>query len=554
MHAGQFDDFDDDLPSAAKGGTNTNTSNDEEPPQMEAGLDTHRQQQTEQEIEVPEKEEAAKEGHANSGDAVGADANADADFAIDADADAYAGADAKADTTDTAVGDDDDPNTTSATEVEAAADVAPGADAGASTSDAEPENDDATELPPAFKIEIGKAIVRLQKQIKEDVLDKTHLRSIGCILGKRHKIIAPTLFKETLELPEVKDSDAATEDVKERMAKWEAVVETKNVIKGIGPHDVLFGRGGRTNIHEGNVYFRNLLQKYKMDYINASKNTKPDLSREIVYIWRNLEPVSLAGGPGCGVCAWFVLCILGQIGTHSVLPCYIFYFVLISLSLSLCAIVEQPGRFPRIQEVRSGYNRDDPDKSLPDVEVWEDVGHNRAQQKTSQCLRERNAQLRAAEGITARKRSKPPRIGLRLPTNVSAHRIPLVHRDCLRLQLQLLLIRRFHQLQQCSEPNQSYPRQFCRPLLPSLLCQWLLLPRPYRPRQCKQFIQLLLLLLLVLLPRPFHRPHTLLPLQGSFLLHLSLGLHTTFQDIPLKASLPPPGPLLHLIQPHTLPD
>ena len=107
----------------------------------------------------------------------------------------------------------------------------------------------------------------------------------------------------------MKDSDAAKEDVKERMAKWEAVVETKNIIRGIGPHDVLFGRGGRTNIHEGNVYFRNLLQKYKMDYINASKNTKPDLSREIVYIWRNLEPVSLVGGPGCGVCVLVAPCM-----------------------------------------------------------------------------------------------------------------------------------------------------------------------------------------------------------------------------------------------------
>ena len=145
--------------------------------------------------------------------------------------------------------------------------------------------------------------------------------------------------------------------------------------------------------------------------------------------------------------------------------------------------------------------------------------------------------------LLLRKRSKPPRIESRLPTNVSAHQIPIIHRDC--LQLQLLPIRRFHQLQQCSEPNQSSPRQFC------LLCQWLLLPRPYRPRQCKPFIQLPMLL--VLPPRSFHRPHTLL-LQDSFLLRPSLGLPTTSQDIPLKASRPPPGPLLRLIQPHTLPD
>ena len=74
-----------------------------------------------------------------------------------------------------------------------------------------------------------------------------------------------------------------------------------------------------------------------------------------------------------------------------------------------------------------------------------------------------------------------------------------------------------------------------------MLCQWLHLPRPYQPRQCKQLIQLLL--------------HTLLPLQDSFLLHLRLP--TTFQDIPLMlmASLPPPGPLLlRLIHPYILSD
>lgn len=300
MPAGQFDDLGDDLPSAANvSDTIANTSNGEEPPQVGAGL---------QEIEVPGEQEAAKEGHANS------------EGGAHADAAAHAEVDAKVDTTDPAVGDDDDPNTTAATEVEAAADVdvAAGADAGASSSDPEPEEYDATELPPAFKIEIGKAIVRLQKQIKEDVLDKTHLRSIGCILGKRHKLIGPGLFKETLELPEVKDSDAATEDVKERIAKWEAVVETKNIIHGVGPHDVLFGRGGRTNIHEGNIYFRNLLQKYKMDYINASKNTKPDLSREIVYIWRNLEPVSLTERPACScLCAGRAMYSLGRVNRNA---------------------------------------------------------------------------------------------------------------------------------------------------------------------------------------------------------------------------------------------
>ena len=288
VHTGQFEDA---LPTAEDGGANatlntsagarTCISKCEEPSRRDAEVNNNNnnalgQQQMEQGIEISEKEEKAQEeGQGNDGDIA---------------ADAAANKDAEAAAAGAAIGGINDATTSATAEAEvAAADAEPDADA-----DATDDSDKAEEeLPPAFKVELGKAILRLQKQVKEDVLDKSNVRSIGCILGKRHKLVGPTLFKETLELPEVKDSDAATEDTKERIAKWEAVVETKDIIEGVGPHDVLFGRGGRTNIHEGNVYYRAVLQKYKMDYINASKNTKPDLSREIVYIWRNLEPVSL---------------------------------------------------------------------------------------------------------------------------------------------------------------------------------------------------------------------------------------------------------------------
>ena len=291
MHTGQFEDA---LPTAEDGGANAtldtsagapgartciSISKCEEPSRRDAELSNNiapGQQQMEQGIEISEKEEEAqKEGQGNDGDIA---------------ADAAANKDAEAGAAGAAVGGVNGASTSATAEAKvAAADADADADA-----DATDDSDTAEEeLPPAFKVELGKAILRLQKQVKEDVLDKSDIRSIGCILGKRHKLVGPTLFKETLELPEVKDSDAATEDTKERIAKWEAVVETKDIIEGVGPHDVLFGRGGRTNIHEGNVYYRAVLQKYKMDYINASKNTKPDLSKEIVYIWRNLEPVSL---------------------------------------------------------------------------------------------------------------------------------------------------------------------------------------------------------------------------------------------------------------------
>lgn len=46
--------------------------------------------------------------------------------------------------------------------------------------------------------------------------------------------------------------------------------------------DVLFGRGGGTNIHPGNVTFRKMIEAKRNDYLMASKNDKPDISRSIV--------------------------------------------------------------------------------------------------------------------------------------------------------------------------------------------------------------------------------------------------------------------------------
>ena len=82
------------------------------------------------------------------------------------------------------------------------------------------------------------------------------------------------------------------EDMTDRMARCEVAVGKKVSGNDIGPHDVLLGRGVRNNLHGGNVTFRRLLGKYKMEYILGSGIVKPDLAREIVYTWRNLEPVS----------------------------------------------------------------------------------------------------------------------------------------------------------------------------------------------------------------------------------------------------------------------
>lgn len=46
--------------------------------------------------------------------------------------------------------------------------------------------------------------------------------------------------------------------------------------------DVLFGRGGGTNLHPGNRFYRELIMSSRSTYDNASKAIKPEISRTIV--------------------------------------------------------------------------------------------------------------------------------------------------------------------------------------------------------------------------------------------------------------------------------
>jgi hypothetical protein len=105
-------------------------------------------------------------------------------------------------------------------------------------------------------------------------------------------------------------------------------------IKKPGPHDVLLGRGGGTNNHQGNVNFRQLVRQHKMRYLACSKVEKPKVAREVVQLWRKLDP---------------------------------------------------PGRFlQRNNETKKGPG------SVKDVcNIWVEVNEKKAREKASQCLRER---------------------------------------------------------------------------------------------------------------------------------------------------------------------
>jgi hypothetical protein len=56
------------------------------------------------------------------------------------------------------------------------------------------------------------------------------------------------------------------------------------------PHDVLFGRGGMTNSHQGNKRFRDVIALHRPDYVKAIKNDKPNVARKIVRAIRTSTP------------------------------------------------------------------------------------------------------------------------------------------------------------------------------------------------------------------------------------------------------------------------
>lgn len=55
-------------------------------------------------------------------------------------------------------------------------------------------------------------------------------------------------------------------------------------------NDVISGRGGRTNLHEGNIRFRNFINQLRPKYKAARKTSKPFISLRVVNYIRSLDP------------------------------------------------------------------------------------------------------------------------------------------------------------------------------------------------------------------------------------------------------------------------
>jgi len=134
----------------------------------------------------------------------------------------------------------------------------------------------------------------------------------------------------TDDLDETESSDSPVDLNETHMVNG----EDWNHITKPGMHDVLLGRGGGTNNHSGNIKFRKLVNEHKMRYLACSKVDKPKVARQVVALWRKLDP---------------------------------------------------PGRFlARQDESKRG-----PGSVKAQDNVWYEVGDKKAREKASQCLRER---------------------------------------------------------------------------------------------------------------------------------------------------------------------
>jgi hypothetical protein len=125
-------------------------------------------------------------------------------------------------------------------------------------------------------------------------------------------------------------------------------IEGEEEIEEPGVNDIILGRGGGASNHPGNVNFRKLVNRYKIQYLACSKNDKPRVAKLVVKMWRNQWP---------------------------------------------------PGRFLRrvdkaLTTTTGSNNIDiDTDTATPKYRsyVWREVTEKRSQAKASQCLRERTA-------------------------------------------------------------------------------------------------------------------------------------------------------------------
>ena len=83
------------------------------------------------------------------------------------------------------------------------------------------------------------------------------------------------------QVPTTCSSDQTQNANKKKASDSNSIQESRSNPE-ISPHDVLFGRGGGTNRHTGNIHFRDLVSSKQPAYVQARKMDKTLIAKSIV--------------------------------------------------------------------------------------------------------------------------------------------------------------------------------------------------------------------------------------------------------------------------------
>mmetsp|Transcript_10907 Transcript_10907/g.16352 ORF Transcript_10907/g.16352 Transcript_10907/m.16352 type:complete len:694 (-) Transcript_10907:105-2186(-) len=119
---------------------------------------------------------------------------------------------------------------------------------------------------------------------------------------KKEKDQQVTESKNQQEQPSLKDEDRQTSlgEAEAEVAKVSVDEDEDDTqdysnwpmegIKDPSKNDVLYGRGGGTNHHDGNKRYRKMVEGRKVDYVNSKRLDKPLVALDIIRQWRGQRP------------------------------------------------------------------------------------------------------------------------------------------------------------------------------------------------------------------------------------------------------------------------
>jgi len=107
-------------------------------------------------------------------------------------------------------------------------------------------------------------------------------------------ILVVTVDEGTVSVPDKAGKSISLEDKRTHTsnAKNTAKISDWPLCNIKEPHknDVLYGRGGGTNHHQGNKRYRKMVECRKVDYVNSKRLDKPLVALEIIKEWRSQDP------------------------------------------------------------------------------------------------------------------------------------------------------------------------------------------------------------------------------------------------------------------------